>query len=243
MGGIVLGREEILDTVEALALSGETVMVYGPLGIGKTAILGELARRAEQAGRPCAICPRTERLSDVTEALVRCYPTGTDALTQRQRRCRVRLAIERKPGILLLDHLLDVGNAVKGFLRSLRGTGLGVVIAADVEHSRDHARIRTRGLAYRELALPPLHSRHLRRLLDCELRSGRLPYAVPESDRETLIDIARGRPGWIVRLAVATAQARYWRGDRLLIDLLATDVSMAVTSHYGARLNERWSKR
>jgi len=67
--------------VEALALSGETVMVYGPLGIGKTAILGELARRAEQAGRPCAICPRTERLSDVTEALVRCYPTGTDALT------------------------------------------------------------------------------------------------------------------------------------------------------------------
>jgi len=125
MGGIVLGREEILDTVEALALSGETVMVYGPLGIGKTAILGELARRAEQAGRPCAICPRTERLSDVTEALVRCYPTGTDALTQRQRRCRVRLAIERKPGILLLDHLLDVGNAVKGFLRSLRGTGLG----------------------------------------------------------------------------------------------------------------------
>jgi DNA helicase TIP49 (TBP-interacting protein) len=39
MGGTVLGRDEILGTVEALALSGETVLVYGPLGIGKTAIL------------------------------------------------------------------------------------------------------------------------------------------------------------------------------------------------------------
>ena len=147
MEGTLLGRDEILDTVEALAFSGETVLVYGPLGIGKTAILGELARRAQRAGRPCGICPRTERLSDVTEALVRCYSTGTGALTQRQRRSRVRLAIERKPGILLLDHLLDVGNAVKGYLRSLHGTGLGVVIAADVEQparSRARSRPRTR---------------------------------------------------------------------------------------------------
>lgn len=243
MGGTVLGRDEILDTVEALAFSGETVLVYGPLGIGKTAILGQLAHRADHAGRPCAICPRTERLSDVTEALVRGYATRTGALTQRKRRSRVRLAIEHNPGILLLDHLLEVGSAVKGYLRSLRGTGLGVLIAADVEQSRDHAHVRALGLAYRELALPPLHGRHLRRLLDFELRSGRLPYAVPESDREALIDVARGRPGWIVRLAAAASQMRYWRGDRLLIELLATDVSMAVTSHYGARLNERWSRR
>jgi hypothetical protein len=82
MGGIVLGRDEILDTVEALALSGETVLIYGPLGIGKTAILGELAHRAECAGRPCGICPRTERLADVTEALVRGYSTGTGALAR-----------------------------------------------------------------------------------------------------------------------------------------------------------------
>ncbi len=243
MDGAVIGRSQILDAVGTLAVRGETVLVYGPLGIGKTAILGELARRAEQAGRPCAICPRTERLSDVTEALVRCYATGTGTLTQRQRRSCVRVAIERKPGILLLDHLLDVGNAVKGYLRSLRGTGLGVVIAVDVEQPRDHARIRARALAYRELELPPLHGRYLRRLLDREIESQTLPHPISESERDALIDVARGRPGWIVRLAAAASQARCWRGNRLLIDLLATDVSMAVAHHYGARLNERWSRR
>jgi hypothetical protein len=243
MEGTLFGRDAIVDTVEALALSGETVLVYGPLGIGKTAILDELARRAQQAGRPCAICPRTERLSDVTEALVRGYATGTGALTQRQRRSRVRLAIERKPGILLLDHLLDVGNAVKGYLRSLRGTGLGVVIAADVEQSRDHAHVRALGLAHRELALPPLHGRQLRRLLEREIELQRLPTPVSDSDRDALIQVAQGRPGWIVRLVAAASQARYRREDRLLIDILAADVSMAATSHYQARLNERWSRR
>jgi hypothetical protein len=243
MGGSVLGREEVLDTLGRLALDGETVLVYGPLGMGKTTVLNALARRTEKAGRPCAFCPCTERLADITEALVRGYAIDTGALTQRRRRSRVRLAIEHEPGVLILDHLLDVGNAVKGYLRSLRGTGLGVVIAADVEHPRDHARVRARGLSYREIALPPLHGRHLRRLLDRELRSGQLSCTVPESDREALIDVAQGRPGWIVRLAAAASQARYWRGDRLLIDLLATDVSIAVTHHYGARLRERWWRR
>ncbi len=174
---------------------------------------------------------------------MRCYSTGTGALTQRKRRSRVRFAIERKPGILLLDHLLDVGNAVKGYLRSLRGTGLGVVIAVDVEQSRDHARIRARGLAHRELALPRLHGRHQRRLLEREIESHILPHPISDSERDALIQVAQGRPGWIVRLAAAASQARYWRGDRLLIDLLAADVAIAVTKYYGARLNERWLRR
>jgi hypothetical protein len=243
MDGTLLGRDEILDTIQALALGGETVLVFGPLGSGKTAILDELARRVEQPERPCAFCPRTERLSDITQAFARCYLAGGEALTQRQRRGRVRLAIERHPGILLLDHLLDVGNAVKGYLRSLRGTGLGVVMAVDVEHPRDHARVRARGLAYREIALPPLPGRYMRRLLDREIEAQQIPNRLLEADRHALVQVARRRPGWIVRLIAAAAKAHYWRGDHLLVDLLAADVSLAVAQHYGARLCNRWSKR
>jgi hypothetical protein len=230
MDDAVLGRDEILDTIQALALSGETVLVFGPLGIGKTAILGELARRVEQDGRPCAVCPRTERLSDVTQALARCYLLGGGELTQRQRRGRAHLAIERHPGILLLDHLLDVGNAVKGYLRSLRGTGLGVVIAVDVENPR-------------EIALPPLPGRYLRGLLAREIEAQQIPNTVSEPDARSLVQIARGRPGWIVRLVATASKPRYWRGNHLLVELLAADVSLAVTRHYGTRLCERWSRR
>lgn len=243
MGGIVLGREEVLDTLGRLAFDGETVLVYGPMGIGKTTVLNALARRTEESGRPCAFCPDTARLADITEALVRGYSIDTGALTQRRRRSRVRLAVEHRPGILLLDHLLDVGTAVKGYLRSLRGTGLGVVIAADVEHPRDHARIRTRGLSYREIALPPLPERYMRRLLDRQIKARQLPNPVSEPDRSALVQVAQGRPGRVVRLVAAVSQPRYWRGDRLLIDLLATDISIAVTQQYGVRLSECRMKR
>jgi ABC-type arginine transport system ATPase subunit len=42
MDGTLLGWDQILDSIEALAGSGETLLIFGPLGIGKTAILGEL---------------------------------------------------------------------------------------------------------------------------------------------------------------------------------------------------------
>jgi hypothetical protein len=155
----------------------------------------------------------------------------------------VRLAIERQPGVLLLDHLLDVGNAVKGYLRLLRGTGLGMVIAADVEHPRDHARVRARGLSYRELTLPPLPERYMRRLLDREIEARQITNPVSESDRRALVRVACGRPGWIARLISAASKPRYWREADLLVDLLATDVAIAVTQHYGARLYKRLSKR
>jgi hypothetical protein len=46
----------------------------------------------------------------------------------------------------------------------------------------------------------------------------------------------------VLRLIAASSKARYWRKDHLLI-LLATDISIAITQQYGARLSERWSRR
>lgn len=79
------------------------------------------------------------------------------------------------PGLLLLDHLGDTGTAFKGALRSLRGTGVGILLVADVDQPRDHARVRALGLTHREIELPRLHGRTLRALLEKLLGAHELP--------------------------------------------------------------------
>ena len=143
-----LGRAAVVDRLTKLAVAGRTVLLLGPVGIGKTTILGMLASALSETGRPVGLCHQASSLGDVIAALGRAYPEiGTRAKTQRALRGALRLAVDHRPGTLLLDHLVGAGTALKGFLRSLQGTGLGVVIAADIEHERDHARIRAMKIA------------------------------------------------------------------------------------------------
>jgi energy-coupling factor transporter ATP-binding protein EcfA2 len=244
MASELLGRKVVLATLEALVLEGETLLLYGPIGIGKTTILEGLQRRIERRGFRCGLAPRTERLRDITEALQRAYPDAAGgARRQRTIRGSLRLAAERFRGVLLLDHLLEVGDAAAGFLHSLRGTGLGVLMAADVDHPRDHARVRARGLAYRELRLEPLPGRCLRSILDRQLTGRSLPGELTEKDRRALLRVARGRPGWIARLVAAAREPRYWGPGGLLHEALRADVSVGIARQYVSRLNTRWTGR
>jgi len=242
-GQALVGRDDVIASLEGLAGEGQTVLVYGPVGIGKTSVLGDLARRAQRKQRPCAFCPRTEHLADVAAALARAYPDASIGRSQRQRRSRLRLAVEANPGVLLLDDFIFVGTALKGYLRSLRGSGLGVVIAADVDQARDHARLREHGLAYRELALPPLRAALMRQLLERETARRALPWPLAEEDRDALLHVAQGRPGWIVSLVAAAVEVRYWHESRLAVDVLVADLLIKITHHYGARARGSYARR
>lgn len=228
----LLGRQRFVEALWESAREGHTVLLYGPVGVGKTAILDELRRRATREGVPCGLSPHTATLGNVTAALADAYPAvgARDTRTQRQIRSGLRLAVADRPGVLMLDHLVDAGTAVKGFLRSLRGSGLGVLLAGDVEHPRDKARLRSFGLAYREVEVPPLDGRHCAALL----AEAAAAIPVVELDRRELLRIAHGRPGWILALARRLADARYWCAGRLRLELLRADVVVEL------KLDSRW---
>lgn len=220
----VVGRAQIIDDLWQGVAAGHTILLHGPVGIGKSALLDAIAARARRARKPCARAQRTEQLADVTQALAQAYPEVA-ATTQRQLRGRLRLAVERRPGVLLLDHVGAAGTATKGFLRSLRGLGLGVLLAGDVEHPRDHQRLRDFGLAYREVAVPPLSTRSMSRVLTASLASSRPLHA---DDEAALLTAARGRPGWLIAAVERLADPRYWSDDgRVRQTLLAADLTVA----------------
>ena len=196
------GREAMVALLVEHVLAGHTVLVYGPWCIGKTALLDEVQRRVAATGRPCALAPHTNGLADITAALARACPDARrDPLTQRHLRTLLRNLIAQRPGALLLDHAAIAGTAVKGYLRSLAGLGLGVVLAVDAENERDHGRARAWGLAYREVAVPRLGGSHMARLLDEYLRAASVAVPLQADDRAALLDAAQGRPGWLVETA------------------------------------------
>jgi len=133
-----VGRGALVVALVNRLNEGQTVVVYGPPGIGKSTLLDAIRSQVLQREIPCGLAVRTAQLSDIPRALASAYPHVAHCLPQRILRSRLRDAVQQRPGVLLLDHFRGCGTATKGFLRSLRGTGLGILIAADTFAERDH---------------------------------------------------------------------------------------------------------
>ena len=220
------------DLAEPL-LAGRTVLLYGPMGSGKSALLEALARGMKKQRRPYGLCRSTRSLSDITETLLAAYPAvRCEGRTQRQLRSDLVYAAEARPGALLLDHLGDVGTQFKGYLRAMRGTGLGVLLAADAEVARDHERLRAMHLSYLEVEVPPLPSRCLHRILDEILEANPLPFALTAIDRRALIRMARGRPGWVIRAGRILADTHYWHDGRVQLESLRAEIMTRIMGEY-----------
>lgn len=217
----LVGREKLLDQLEREVLRGSTLILLGPLGIGKSSILAALASRLREHNRPCGLALDTRRLGDITAALASAYPDiDASLLTQRRLRSRLRLAVEARPGALLLDHVSAAGTAMKGYLRSLRGTGLGVILAADVENRRDHAAVRALHLTHMEIAVPPLAGSTMAAILKLRLSRKNLPHPPHKDDLQHLLRLAKGNPGRLDMYAELLAETRFWHGGRVLANVV-----------------------
>ncbi|MDA8141993.1 MAG: ATP-binding protein [Desulfobacteraceae bacterium] len=227
------GRRRLIEQLTDPLLAGQTLLLYGPVGSGKSAVLQALARGIQKKRRPCGFCRRTQALSDITGALLAVYPeVRVEGRTPRLVRSYLADAIEARPGVLLLDHLGEAGTQFKGYLRALRGTGLGVLLAADAEGPRDHQRVRGMHLSFQEIKVPPLSGRFLRRIMDDGIRAAPLPYPLGPADLAALILMAHGRPGWIIMAVQLLADTHYWRDGRVLKESLRAEIITRIARTY-----------
>ncbi len=217
-----VGREAlVVDLVNRLN-EGQTVVVYGPPGIGKSALLAAIREQVLRREIPCGLAVRTMQPSDITCALASAYPEVAPCSSQRLLRSRLRDAVQKRPGVLLLDHFRSRSTATKGFLRSLRGTGLGIIIAADTFAERDHASLRALCLSSIELKVPPLGLRYQRELWHGWATA--LQLSVSKSDTDAVLKLAEGRPGYLEFMASVLAGRSRLDGSRLLIHTAHVDV-------------------
>jgi hypothetical protein len=229
----LVGREKLLDQLEQGVLDGSTLLLLGPWGIGKSSILAALLWRIRDTGRPCGLAHDVHRLRDITAALTSAYPNvDAPSLSQRRLRSRLRLAVEERPGALLLDHVSAAGTAMKGFLRSLRGTGFGVVLAADTETARDHVAVRAFHLTHQEITVPPLAGPTMARIMETLLAPYALPHPLHADDRRILLRLAKGNPGKLVAFIDLLTDARFWRRGRVSTTSVHGAALEVVLRHY-----------
>lgn len=206
---------------------GEHVVLYGPVGSGKSTLLAELYRSIVATGVPCAISETTSHLEDVTGAFARAYPDVPAASTRRRTRGRLWLAADRKPGVLIFDHVTRVGTVMVGFLRRLRGGVAGVLLVFDVEKESERLRLRSRHLGRPFLPMPLATNERLTRLLHKSCLHHRLPNIAPSHERQ-IVRAARGRVGWIAHCTRLIAHERYWSGGTLHVAVLCIDTEITL---------------
>jgi len=219
---------EFVSTLDERLRRGEHLALYGPRGSGKSAVLAELHTRLSRARVPCALSASTSSLDDITRALEQAYPgVQTLEVTRRAARSRLWWAADQRFGVLLLDHLSDVSNAMVGFLRRLHGRVVGVLSAVDVEDERGRHKMKPWRYGAFSVRMPLASPGQLRRLLHARCASLALP-PHDEEQEHRLVNQARGRPGWIVQCTELERDARYWCAHGLLISVLCTDTEAAV---------------
>ena len=214
--------------LDARLARGEHLVLFGPRGIGKSTLLVELEGRLRDGGTPCARAPATRCLDDITRALEQAYPTvATHAIARRTARARLWNAADLRRGVLLLDHLTQVSDAMVSFLRRLHGGVLGVLSAVDVEVERERRQMQPWRLGATRIRMPRTSNTVLRELLRARCAELGSPVPAPETERR-LLRAARGRPGWVIACAQGLADARYWRGRQLFVALLCTDTEITL---------------
>ncbi|HTT06456.1 MAG TPA: ATP-binding protein [Steroidobacteraceae bacterium] len=213
---------------------GERVVLFGRRGAGKSTLVAALGEQLRRDHIPCGHAIVTEQLNDITRALEQAYPTvNVSAIRRRTARARLWLAADKCQAVLLLDHIVDINNAMAGFLRRLVGGIAGVLLVLDVDTPRERAKVRPGRLGGLPLQMPPFSSNAVRSLLRSECGRRDFPSLDMRAERQ-LVRAALGRPGWIARCVALAEHTHYWREGRLaLTNLLCADTEIAL--RYGAQ--------
>ncbi len=212
---------------------GSHLILYGPRGAGKSALLREIADHCKATGIPCGLAPETSGLPDIVAALAEAYPyADIEGLTKRATAVRLRWVADRSPGVLLLDHATMVTTAMLGYLRRLRGGIAGALLVVDVDSPNERDRMRSWQAGALSVRMPLVSGRRLNRVLSAATQARHLPGIEPRMMRY-IIRVARGRIGWVTECIRRLQMQDYWIDDRLHLAALCMDTEIAIRQSRG----------
>jgi len=227
------GRKALVHDLARLILEKQAILLYGPVGIGKSSILENVRQIIDETRKPWGISRETRTVSDLTEALLGAYPEALDAdMGQLRLRSALLAANRDNPGVLFLDHVHNPGTQFKGLLRSLNWAGMGMLIAADAEGPRDHGRIRAMHFTWREKVVAPLSNRYISGIMDDLLMKKQTLHTLKKTDRIALIRMARGRPGWVHMIMKRLQRKDFWDGGNVLLANVRISIITEIADRY-----------
>jgi hypothetical protein len=208
--------------------SGSHLILHGPRGSDKSTLVTSMLEHFRSQSIPCAIAPQTMGLADVVTALSQAYPdTDIQPLGRRAMGVRLRLAADRIPGVLLLDHTREVTTAMIGFMRRLKGGIIGALFVVDIDSEFERNRLVDWRRHAPRVRMPLMPNRRLQRLLGYAWVARNLP-EIDTRTRRHIVRAARGRIGWLRECIRRLEVPEYWSGGRLHVSTICTDCELVI---------------
>lgn len=228
----IVERRAELARLAAQAHQRQSLLVFGPEGVGKTRLLQEFTRTqplalyVSQARSPHDLL--LSLVNSLRQVRVRGLPSNTSTMTTSSLKGVVNRTLDVEPFLMVLDHLEGPSRVVTKIVKELNYYGrTPIFLGARSPHMEDIG------------ALQPICADKSERL---EVMNWPPPVAVEfahyEAERtglwasnldaalESIVQLSDGNPGSIVRMVKMAHQSQYWTEDQIKFHVLYLDFRM-----------------
>lgn len=164
-----VGRQTEIARLKALHAQRRPVLLLGPAGVGKSALIRRLA-----AELPLVICPQSTRLTEMFGALEQALGLEAAGLPLVRRKNRLLVALARAHKTVVFDGVGWTSPRLSSFLGCACERG-PVWIATRSEHSWDVGHFWPVLVRFERVEVRPLRLSETRALVEAAIRRGSLP--------------------------------------------------------------------
>jgi AAA ATPase domain len=211
-----IGRQREIERLRRLHSQGNPVLILGPPGVGKSALVSHLR---ELLG--LRVCPNSERLSDICEALERELQLESAELRLIPRKNRILQALEPTTQVVVFDGASWTTPKIASFIEcASRRTPVWLCVRS--EHPWEVGRIWPLLVRFARVELKPFQPRETLLLVEAAARAGRVP-AEALKIVEWLHRRAAGNPKVLCELLAEIARGHYDLSQPLALRRLELD--------------------
>jgi hypothetical protein len=196
------GRESQLDQLHALFAQRRHVLLIGPAGIGKSALLRHFG-----SGASLLFCKETSRLSQICDGLERQLGCNHPRLTVSERKKRLISYVAKRGQPIVFDHLAHTPPRIAGFI-ALLTQHVPVWISCRSEMPQYIGHVWECLSDFVHLRLSPLKKSDTRLLIAQAIEKGTI-----RSDAldhfETLYRMSKGNPWLLKELLIELSTRQY----------------------------------
>ncbi len=223
----LLGRQDSCETLVASLRSGQSRLITGPPGIGKTRLLGEALLASST---PFVLMSRPRLLHDLLASLavqLGCrsarYPDLRRATTLHLKPL-VATALRAAPRAVIVEDVSDADPRMYRFLQELYYIpGVALIVTATSRERLGHLH-KLFWDPREEISLKPLPRHEASLLFDLASRAFSLDSLDLDEFRRKVLPAAKGNPGQIVEMCRLAAQPGYRYGRHIKFLPLRIDV-------------------